>query len=139
MLGHMKFVAKRAFVNNLKPPIELDWYVKGADGKPLTNHIHKGARFRWGSADKFDDLPQPEKETVALLVKSQAVTIDDGAPDSNSVIAKIDAEIASDKALEKRDRQWVWREQHRWTFDRRLVLYGILIAIVGIIAYLVLR
>jgi hypothetical protein len=131
----MKLVANKSFANNTKPPIELDWYVKGADGKPLKNHIHKGARFAIGTADEFDNLTPDEKITVSQLMVSYSVV----AASDAAAVAKIDAEIAEDKARDKRDRQRVWREQHRWTFDRRLVLYGILIAIIGIIAYLVLR
>jgi hypothetical protein len=47
--------------------------------------------------------------------------------------ARIQAEVVAEKKRDKRDKR------EPWTFDRRLVLYGIIVAILGVVAYLVFR
>ena len=121
----MKFVTKRKSIN----PAWLGVTVpSNTPGFEHANALPVGFRF---------EVINPEH--IERIKQGQFTVIDDGSPNSVAEIAAIDAEVAKNTAREKQDKRRINREQNQWTIDRRLVLYGILIAILSLIAFLIFR
>lgn len=88
----MKFVANKDFANVKSLGIKLE--------KPLhERHVHKGARFEIGTAEKFEDLAKDDQvKVVALLSKGGA-----GMPcavdaSDEKAVRKIDNEVKIEQA-----------------------------------------
>lgn len=92
----MKLIAAKDFPNHPRLKIDLgDDHVKGADGKPLKNHIHKGARFSFGpDAEKFTEVDEkdPDREPLAWLFFTGSVVAN-----NKTNAARIDAEVANEQ------------------------------------------
>ena len=131
----MKLVAKKDFANVPSLAIQLEWYVKGADGKPLKNHIHKGARFSIGTSEIFDGLDEADKNKVAQLMVSNSVMVASDKP----AVDKIDAEVAADRQREKREKRRIKHEENRLTFDRRIGIWAIVVGLLAIAVTLYLE
>jgi len=92
----MKLVAKKDFFNVKNLSLNLD---PKDTGKIDKFHVPKGFRFTIGTATVFKDLTQDQKVLVSQLMLSQCTVIDDEkSSESQSDIAKIDAEVAAEKA-----------------------------------------
>lgn len=124
----MKLVAKKDFANVPSLAIKLEWYVKGADGKPLKNHIYKGARFSIGTSEIFDELDETDKNKVAQLMASNSVMVASDKP----AVDKIDAEVAADRQREKQEKRRIKHEENRLTFDRRIGIWAIVVGLLAI-------
>lgn len=94
----MKLIANKDFANIPGNAIKLPNYVKGADGQPLENHIHKGAQFEVGTAAKFEQLGATDKVLVSQLMVSRSVLAADEAN-----VATINAEVAADQTRADND------------------------------------
>lgn len=105
----MKLIAKTNFRNTkllgIRPLDE-----KGKPDVRHKEHVHKGARFDFGSGENFVDLSAPEQKTVLLLAYAGCIPRLQWEPsgDANQpprskpytaeVIDKIDAEAEADEA-----------------------------------------
>lgn len=112
----MKFIGIRDFRNNCGLEIEdaLD-----------PDHVHKGAVFSIGLDLPFELLTPSEQKLVSDLRREGCIC---DADDIERVRAVRD-EIAVEQKRERRDKA----EQNRWTIDRRLVVFVIIIALLTLI------
>jgi hypothetical protein len=99
----MKLVAAKGFINVKKLGIKLadvkdeagkvvlkNGHQPGADGNPLTNFIHKGARFSIGDGDDFKALAPDDQQTIKNLVDCGCMAMES----DTKTVARIDREVA---------------------------------------------
>lgn len=93
----MKLVAIKDFANvralGLTIPEETEGFKHGG-------HVHKGHRFTIGTTEIYDDLKAVEKENVGQLLHARCAIFDD--KDNAKLIAKLDAEVAKERAAAKK-------------------------------------
>ena len=87
----MKFVSASSFRNTHHDLIKVTDPLNG-------NHVHKGARFAVGGNLPLEDLSEREKELVAILNRTGRIV----AASQTEDVAKIDAEVKGEKAVEAR-------------------------------------
>lgn len=92
----MKLIAIRDFAN--VPSLQVG---KGSDGKfpvefPHENHVPKGYKFSIGTGETIEGLKASDKETIAALLGSKAVIIDNEA--NSKKVAAVLKEAAQEKA-----------------------------------------
>jgi len=123
----MKLVTKRDFANVPRLGLTIDPKVPGFKHP---NHVHKGYRFEIGTAEKFDDLSDDDKKLVAELMVSQATV----AAADTAEVAKIDAEVATDREREKQNNLALKRAKREpWTRAHKLQIAALSVSIVAAI------
>lgn len=93
----MKLVAIKDFANVRALGLTIP---EGEEGFKHAGHVHKGYRFSIGSTEIYDDLKAIEKENVGQLLHARCAILDD--KDNAKVIAKLDAEVAKERAAAKK-------------------------------------
>ncbi len=93
----MKLVAIKDFANVRALGLTVP---ETAEGFKHAGHVHKGHRFAIGTTEIYDDLKAVEKENVGQLLHARCAILDD--KDNEKLIAKLDAEVAKERAAAKK-------------------------------------